>query len=70
MKGNDPAQRGAADISFVAPHVPASMDGLGPLGRNGHTPDEELEIVSVKDATARAALLIYRLTREDAPRFN
>jgi glutamate carboxypeptidase len=69
LEGNNPAERGAADISFAAPHVPASMDGLGPLGRNGHTPQEELDIESVKAATARAALLIYRLTREDAPKF-
>lgn len=70
LAGNDPAKRGAADISFAAPHVAASMDGLGPLGGNGHTPDEQLDVASVRDATARAALLIYRLTREDAPRFN
>ncbi len=69
LKANDPAQRGAADISFAAPHVPASMDGLGPLGGAGHTPDEWLDIPSVKAATARAALIIYRLTREDAPSF-
>lgn len=69
LKGNDPAKRGAADISFAAPHVPASMDGLGPLGAYGHTPQEELDIASVRAATARAAVLIYRLTREDAPKF-
>ncbi|WP_411819502.1 M20/M25/M40 family metallo-hydrolase [Hyphococcus formosus] len=70
LKGNDPSKRGAADISFAAPHVPASMDGLGPQGGNAHTPDEWLDVPSVQDATARAALLIYRLTREDAPRFD
>lgn len=70
LKGNNPAERGAADISFAAPHVPASMDGLGPLGRHGHTPQEELDIESVRAATARAAVLIYRLTREGAPTFD
>ena len=69
LAGNDPSKRGAADISFAAPHVGASMDGLGPEGGRGHTPEEWLDIPSVKDATARAALLIYRLTREDAPEF-
>ncbi|PQA88658.1 M20/M25/M40 family metallo-hydrolase [Hyphococcus luteus] len=69
LKGNDPSKRGAADISFAAPHAPASMDGLGPEGGAGHTPDEWLDIPSVKAATARAALIIYRLTREDAPSF-
>jgi glutamate carboxypeptidase len=67
--GNDPSKRGAADISFAAPHVAASMDGLGPKGGHDHTPQEWLDVPSVRDATARAALLIYRLTREDAPNF-
>lgn len=69
LVGNDPSKRGAADISFAAPHVSASMDGLGPKGGRGHTPEEWLDVPSVRDATARAALLIYRLTREDAPEF-
>lgn len=67
--GNDPAERGAADISFAAPHVKASMDGLGPFGEGGHTPEESLDIPSVREATERAAILIYRLTREDTPEF-
>lgn len=67
--GNDPAARGAADISFAAPHVKASMDGLGPVGEGGHTPEESLDIPSMRKATERAAILIYRLTREDAPEF-
>ena len=70
LTGNDPSKRGAADISFAAPHVPASMDGLGPDGGRGHTPDEWLDIPSMQEATARAAVLIYRLTREDAPKFD
>ncbi|MCB2097863.1 MAG: M20/M25/M40 family metallo-hydrolase [Parvularculaceae bacterium] len=67
--GNDPAERGAADISFAAPHVDAALDGLGPIGEGGHTPNESLRLSSVREATERAALLIYRLTREDAPEF-
>jgi glutamate carboxypeptidase len=67
--GNDPAARGAADISFAAPYVKASMDGLGPVGEGGHTPDESLDIPSIRKATERAAVLIYRLTRDDAPAF-
>jgi len=70
VEGNDPAKRGAADISFAAPHVPASMDGLGVAGGGAHTPEEYLDIASVEDATKRAAILIYRLTREDAPKFD
>lgn len=67
--GNDPAARGAADISFAAPYVKASMDGLGPIGDGGHTPDESLELPTLREATERAAILIWRLTQEDAPRF-
>jgi glutamate carboxypeptidase len=67
--GNDPAARGAADISFAAPYVKASMDGLGPIGEGGHTPDESLDLSTLREATERAAILIWRLTREDAPEF-
>lgn len=65
LAANDPSKRGAADISFAAPHVPAAMDGLGVLGGGAHGPDEYLEVASLKDATLRAAILIYRLTRDD-----
>lgn len=58
---DDPAQRGAADVSFVAPFV-AAMDGLGPQGAGAHAEGESLSIPSVRIATQRAALLIYRLT--------
>lgn len=67
--GNDPAARGAADISFAAPFVDAALDGLGPIGDGGHTPNESLQLSSIKEATERAAILIYRLTRENAPEF-
>jgi glutamate carboxypeptidase len=58
----DPARRGAADISFVAPLIPG-LDGLGPLGSGAHTERETVEIPSLLRATERAALLVYRLTR-------
>lgn len=67
--GNDPGVRGAADISFAAPYVGAAMDGLGPIGMGAHTPTESLSLKSLTEATERAAILIYRLTREDAPEF-
>jgi glutamate carboxypeptidase len=59
----DPAERGAADISFVAPYVDG-LDGLGPFGSGAHTPEEQLDLVSLPAVTKRAALLIYRLTQE------
>ncbi len=58
----DPGARGAADISFVAPYADG-LAGLGPFGDGGHTVDESLELGSLRTATLRAALLIYRLTR-------
>lgn len=62
VDGVDPGARGAADISFVAPYVDG-LAGLGPLGAGGHTIEESVELGSIRTATVRAALLIYRLTR-------
>jgi glutamate carboxypeptidase len=59
MPALDPAKRGAADISFVAPYSD-SLAGLGAMGAGGHTPNESLELMSVSLATKRAAILIYR----------
>ncbi len=59
----DPSERGAADISFVAPYTDA-LAGLGAIGGGGHTPDEYLELSSLPLAIKRAAILIYRLSRE------
>tara|TARA_R110002096_G_scaffold6409_4_gene29767 strand:+ start:3700 stop:5007 length:1308 start_codon:yes stop_codon:yes gene_type:complete len=63
MPALDPVRRGAADISFVAPHTDA-LAGLGAIGGGGHTPDEYLELSSLPLAIKRAAILIYRLSRE------
>ena len=59
----DPGKRGAADISFVAPHVDASLAGMGPDGFGEHSENESLDLTSFPKTTARAAILIYRLTR-------
>jgi glutamate carboxypeptidase len=56
----DPGQRGAADISFVAPFTPA-LAGMGPYGSGSHSPGERVELESVTVAAKRAAILIYRL---------
>ncbi len=58
----DPGRRGAADVSFVAPHVDG-LDGLGMLGDGGHTTEEMVYLNSLPIMTKRAAVLIYRLTR-------
>jgi glutamate carboxypeptidase len=62
MPALDPARRGAADISFVAPYAD-SLCGLGALGDGGHTPEEFVEIASIPLAVKRAALLMHRLAR-------
>lgn len=59
----DPGERGAADISFVAPHVD-SLAGLGVVGDGAHTPSETVDLSSMPIVTKRAAVLLYRLTRE------
>ncbi len=63
MKVLDPSRRGAADISFVSPYSD-SLAGMGALGEGGHSPDESLDLTSLSLAIKRAALLIYRLGRE------
>ena len=58
----DPALRGAGDVQFVAPYIPA-LDGLGASGSGAHTDFEEVEVASIERGAIRAAILIYRLTR-------
>ena len=58
----DPGERGAGDISFVAEGL-ACLDGLGASGDNEHAPGEYVDLTTLPMLTRRAALLIYRLTR-------
>jgi len=58
----DPGRRGAADVSFVAPYTDA-LAGLGALGNGGHTPNENLDLLSLPLAIKRAAILIHRLSQ-------
>jgi glutamate carboxypeptidase len=62
----DPGRRGAGDVSFVAPFVDG-LDGLGALGSGSHSPDERVNLAALPMQTERAALLLYRLSRQ-APR--
>jgi glutamate carboxypeptidase len=59
----DPLRRGAADVSFVAPYTDA-LAGLGAIGEGGHTPNESLDLTSMALGIKRAAILIYRLSRD------
>jgi glutamate carboxypeptidase len=60
VEGDPPESRGAGDVSFVAPHV-TGMDGLGVSGRGSHSPDESVNLNSLRMAGERAAVLMYRL---------
>jgi len=61
----DPRKAGAADISFTAQYVDFALDGLGLMGKGGHTKDETADMTSFKKNTEKAAILIYRLSLED-----
>ncbi|MGH7671170.1 MAG: M20/M25/M40 family metallo-hydrolase [Gemmatimonadaceae bacterium] len=63
VRAQDPASRGAGDVSFVAPYIPG-MDGLGALGRGAHTPREMVDLNSLNMQTERAAVLMERLLGE------
>jgi len=60
----DASRRGAADISFVAPYTDG-LAGMGAYGKGGHTPHESLDLDSLPIAIQRAAILIYRLSRQE-----
>ena len=59
----NPDMAGAADVSFVAEHVPMILDGIGQMGDGGHTVNETADLRTLPSQTKRAALLLYRLTR-------
>lgn len=64
VKALDPAERGAGDVSFVAQYVDC-LDGLGAGGKDAHSLYEYIDLRTFETLTARAALLIYRLTRKE-----
>ncbi|MFY0628276.1 MAG: M20/M25/M40 family metallo-hydrolase [Reichenbachiella sp.] len=60
----DPRKAGAADVSFTASNVEKAVDGLGLSGGHGHTIDETGNLNKMPVQAKRAAVMIYRLTRE------
>lgn len=56
----DPMQRGAGDVSFIAPYVDA-LSGLGTIGSGSHAPGEAVDVESIPRQAKRAALLIRLL---------
>jgi glutamate carboxypeptidase len=59
----DPADRGAGDIAYVS-NLISGLDGLGADGQGAHAPGETVELDSMPMLTKRAAILIYRLSRQ------
>lgn len=55
------ARGGASDASNIAPHVPLSIDGLGPLGGYAHNPHEHLLIDSLAPRAEVALAVIDAL---------
>jgi glutamate carboxypeptidase len=60
----DPRAAGAADISFVAADVDMAIDALGLKGKADHTIDETADLRLLPIQIKRAAVLLYRLTRQ------
>ncbi|MBE7537059.1 MAG: hypothetical protein HS122_01430 [Opitutaceae bacterium] len=58
----DPKGRGAGDMAFVTPPLPA-IDGLGLRGGGAHAPSEWADLSSAPELVKRTAILVYRLTR-------
>lgn len=61
----EPINAGAADISFAAEFVNASIDGLGLSGGKDHTAEEFGNLYRLDDSIRRAALFLYRLGVRD-----
>jgi glutamate carboxypeptidase len=59
----NPDLAGAADVSFVAGHVPMILDGVGLMGDGGHTVEETADLRTLPTQTKRAVVLLYRLSR-------
>lgn len=57
----DPDRAGAADISFVAAHVPMLIDALGLKGDGGHTVEETADLGGIATQAKRAAVLLSRI---------
>ena len=57
----NPRNAGAADISFVAADVEMAIDGLGLMGKAGHTVNETADMTTFTQQSIRAAVLMSRL---------
>ena len=58
-----PDRAGAADVSFIAGHVPMIIDAVGMKGSDGHTVNETADLRALPVQAKRAAVTILRLSR-------
>jgi glutamate carboxypeptidase len=58
----NPDNAGAADVSFVADESRMIIDGVGLMGRDGHTVDETADLTTLPMQAKRAALVLLRLS--------
>jgi glutamate carboxypeptidase len=61
VRAGDPADAGAADISFAAGLVSMALDGLGMTGDGTHTTKEWADLSTLPMQTIRSALLMQRI---------
>lgn len=61
VKPVNPADAGAADISFTSGYVDMGLDGLGMAGKYVHTVDETGYLYALPLQTKRTVVLLYRL---------
>lgn len=59
----DPLKRGAGDIAYVS-HILDGLIGLGAAGEGSHAPGETIDLKSLPLQAKRAAILMYRLSKE------
>jgi glutamate carboxypeptidase len=60
----DVATGGASDANTTAGLGVPTLDGLGPIGGNDHSPDEYLEIESIVPRTTLLAALLLAVARD------
>jgi glutamate carboxypeptidase len=64
VAANNPRNAGAADISFVADKIGMAIDGIGLMGSGGHTVNEVADLTTLDSQTMRAAVTMYRLSKQ------
>lgn len=62
----DPDKAGAADVSFIAGEARMILDGVGLMGRGGHTVNETADLTTLPSMAKRMAVLLARLQRAGA----